>query len=73
MSKLLRLEEWARRRYDKPPVSKTLYRWVRDAKILPRPRKEGRAYFVHEHAQFVDWNNPNYEKIRAALDEQTTQ
>lgn len=73
MTKLITLEEWARRRYDKPPVSRTLYRWVKDAKILPRPRKEGRAYFVTENAQYVDWNDPNYEQIAAALSEQATQ
>lgn len=73
MSKLVTLEQWAQRRYEKPPSMRTLYRWAQDAKILPRPKKEGRAYFVQEHAQYVDWNNPDYEQIAAALNEQASQ
>jgi predicted site-specific integrase-resolvase len=52
------LETWAERRYAKPPSRKTLYRWIRDARILPRPTKEGRAYFVMEDARVVDPSDP---------------
>jgi len=55
--KLLTLEEWARRRYDRPPSLKTLRRWVRDAKIQPLPKKEGRGYVVSESASYVDWSD----------------
>lgn len=57
--KLLTLEEWAKRRYESPPSSKTLRRWVRDAKIVPVPKKEGRSYVVSEDAEFVDWRALN--------------
>lgn len=57
MTKLLTLEEWAKRRYAKPPKLKTLRRWVHDAKIRPLPQKEGRGYVVREDAVYVDWRN----------------
>jgi predicted site-specific integrase-resolvase len=59
MSKLLTLEEWARRRYEKPPSLKTLRRWVHEAKIVPIPKKEGRSYLVKEGAEYRNWNEPS--------------
>jgi predicted site-specific integrase-resolvase len=55
-SKLLTLQEWAKRRYDQPPSMRTLRRWVHDAKILPPPIKEGRRYLVRENATYSDWS-----------------
>jgi hypothetical protein len=59
MSKLVTLEEWAKCRYVKPPTPKTLRRWARDAKIVPPPKKQGRAYYVQEDAHFRDWHDLN--------------
>jgi hypothetical protein len=59
VSKLLTIEEWANRRYSSPPSKRTLRRWIKDAKIVPVPKKEGRRYVVSEHAQFVDWSDPD--------------
>jgi predicted site-specific integrase-resolvase len=56
MSKLLTLEDWAKSQYVKPPTLRTLRRWARDAKIVPTPKKQGRAYYVQEDARFRDWN-----------------
>lgn len=69
------LRVWAQRRFGEyAPVPRTLYRWVRDAKILPRPELRGHTYYVSPNAEYVDQRNSNYdEKVAAALDEQATQ
>jgi predicted site-specific integrase-resolvase len=53
---LLTLEAWAQARYEKPPSIHTLRRWVREAKISPKPEKNGRSYFVQQDATYVDWS-----------------
>ena len=60
MSKLLTLEAWAQRRYEKPPSMRTLYRWVEAAKIVPLPKKDGRTFYVHPDAEYIDRNDPDY-------------
>lgn len=65
MTKLLTLEEWAKRRYASPPSAKTLRRWVRDGKIYPEPHKEGRSYVVTEDARFYDWRADLNESAQA--------
>lgn len=58
---LLTLEAWGRARYGECcPSLKTLRRWVREAKILPAPKKNGRSYFVSPHARYIDFNDPDY-------------
>jgi hypothetical protein len=66
VTKLVTLEEWAKRRYERPPHVQTLRRWVREAKIVPAPTKEGRSYAVSEHAIVVDWNDPRAAQLAAA-------
>jgi hypothetical protein len=60
MSKLIPLNIWRERRYGEGgPSMKTLRRWARDAKIVPPPKKQGRAYYVQEDARFRDWHDLN--------------
>lgn len=48
------LQRWARNRYgDDAPHDNTLRRWARDGYIYPLPRKQGRAYYVHENAIYL--------------------
>jgi hypothetical protein len=56
-AKLISLSEWASRRYNPAPHPNTLRRWVREAKIVPVPKKHGRAYYVEEDARYTDWND----------------
>jgi predicted site-specific integrase-resolvase len=46
------LKKWAER-LDPPPHANTLRNWVRDGKIIPVPRKLGRAYYVHQDAKHI--------------------
>ena len=63
MTKLITLEAWAASRYgEHAPSIHTLRRWCRDAKILPRPKKHGRTYFVSESARYLNYNDPEYAK-----------
>lgn len=65
---MITLEEWAKRRYDKPPSILTLRRWAREEKIFPHPKKEGRTYYVLPNAQYVsDYNDPTFlEAVRGS-------
>jgi hypothetical protein len=71
VSKLVPLDIWAARRYgEKPPSIHTLRRWVREAKIVPVPKKNGRSYYVSENARYIDYNDPDYANaIAEALSE----
>jgi hypothetical protein len=62
MSKLMTLGRWAVLRYgESAPSVQTLRRWVRQDKIFPLPKKQGRSYFVEETAQYVgDFNDPSF-------------
>lgn len=73
MSKLIPLSMWAERRYVVPPSSRTLRRWAVSGNIQPPPRKEGKAYWVQEHATFVDFSDPNYLEDYARANEQAPQ
>jgi len=55
VTKLLTLERWAER-YSPSPHIKTVRRWAREGKILPPPKKNGRAYYVDENAEYSDWS-----------------
>ena len=60
--KLIPLATWAANRYGEyAPSIYTLRRWVREAKILPAPKKHGRTYFVKESAQYLNYNDPAYD------------
>ena len=49
------LEAWSSATYgDAAPRLPTLRRWARERRILPRPVKHGRAYFVQLDAGYVD-------------------
>lgn len=39
--KLMRIQSWAVKTFDRPPCEKTLYRWAREKLIWPPPRKQG--------------------------------
>ena len=69
------LRVWAKREFgDYAPTPRTLYRWVRDSKILPMPKLRGRTYFVMPTARYVDPRDPNYhEEVAAALNESSSQ
>jgi len=54
MPKFITLEEWARRTYaEGGPNINTLRRWAREARILPRPEKHGRQYYVVPEAVYA--------------------
>jgi predicted site-specific integrase-resolvase len=57
--RLTTLEDWAAKRYgEHAPSIHTLRRWVREAKIMPAPKKHGRTYFVQEDAKYLNHNDP---------------
>jgi hypothetical protein len=60
--KLTTLEAWGRAKYgEHVPNMDTLRRWAREGKIHPAPKKQGRAYFLPEHAEYVDnYNDTNF-------------
>lgn len=61
--RLVPLDVWARLKYgEHMPTVGTLRRWVREAKILPVPKKHGRSYYVSESARYVDTSDPHYPK-----------
>lgn len=53
-AKLVRLDAWLAATYGKAIAIDTAYRWIRAGKILPRPEKHGRAYFLHPDARYTD-------------------
>lgn len=56
--RLTSLEDWAEKRYGShAPSIHTLRRWVREAKIMPAPKKHGRRYFVEESAVYLNYND----------------
>lgn len=59
MTKLLTLEEWAKR-YQPPPSIKTVRRWRASGNIIPQPTKSGRRYYVSENARYIDFSDPDY-------------
>jgi hypothetical protein len=74
MIKLIPLSMWAKRRYEIPPSSRTLRRWAQSGNIVPRPQKNGRAYFVPENARVIDTSNPDYlQDVAEALREPSPQ
>lgn len=52
--KLLSLEEWVKRCYDESsaPCLNTVRRWVREQRIHPAPKKQGRGYFFDPEARY---------------------
>ncbi|GLY59320.1 excisionase [Pectobacterium carotovorum subsp. carotovorum] len=58
MTKLLTLEQWAKKNYEEPiPSQQTLWRWARNGNIYPAPEKHGREYRVHEAAHYIKPKN----------------
>ena len=51
--KLITLALWARIRFDPPPPSRTLYRWIEQGKIIPAPIRLGRPYYVEADAVHI--------------------
>lgn len=48
------LQKWAQLQYgEDAPHIKTLRRWVKEGKIYPAPRKDGRTYFIEQTARYV--------------------
>lgn len=58
--KLQKLREWADSQFGNmaPKSDVTLRRWVRDGKIVPRPRKIGRDYAVRPDAKYINPSDP---------------
>lgn len=58
--KLQKLREWANEQFGScaPKCDETLRRWVRQGKIIPRPRKIGKDYAVRSDARYVNPNDP---------------
>ncbi len=55
--RLTTLEDWAQKRYgEHAPSIYTLRRWVKEAKIVPVPKKHGRTYFVEETAVYINYS-----------------
>lgn len=72
MTKLLTLEEWAKRNYEQPvPSQQTLWRWARNGKIYPAPEKHGREYRVHEEAFYI--NPKSFSLARKLIQEKQIQ
>ena len=74
-NKLIPLSMWAERRYGaKVPSKRTLRRWAVSGNIQPPPKKEGRGYWVREHAEYIDFTSPDHiEDLARVLDGQATQ
>lgn len=70
---LVPLKVWAEAKYgEHAPHIKTLLRWARESKIVPRPKKNGRAYYVSDRARYIDYKDPDYANaIAEAIDEPT--
>ena len=57
MLRVISIPVWLDQTYgDDPsrPTVETVRAWCRDGKIYPRPRKQGRAYFLHPRATYID-------------------
>lgn len=48
------LQEWAKRKFSKPPAANTLWRWANDGTIQPKPIKMGRDFHVLPTARHVN-------------------
>jgi len=57
------LQEWAARRFSKPPHPNTLRRWVADGMIVPSPFKVGREYMVLPTARHRDEPAPSAPRL----------
>ena len=53
----LTLPEWNARQ-PRPRSLETVRRWVRECRIAPPPKKDGREYLFHESAVKVDITQP---------------
>jgi hypothetical protein len=57
--KLISVAEW-RKRFVPPPSRTTVWRWIREGKIVPAPQKYGRSYYLTDDATFcVNLHQPN--------------
>lgn len=50
----LTLQEWAARKFSKPPHVNTLRRWANDGLIIPQPVKFGREFHVKPDARYIE-------------------
>lgn len=50
----LTLQEWATKKFSRPPHANTLRRWARDGMIAPQPVLIGREYHVKPTARYID-------------------
>lgn len=62
MAEQLSIPAWIDRAYapDDPyrPTVRTVRKWCNEGRIYPTPRKQGRAYFLHPRATYVDPSSP---------------
>lgn len=60
------LEAWALAEYgDDAPCIATLRRWAREGKVLPKPEKHGRTYYIEPGARYV--KNPKGSRLLKAI------
>lgn len=52
--KMISVEEWRTLRYKNPPRLSTVWKWIRDGKIVPHPVKHGRKYYLAPAAEYRD-------------------
>jgi hypothetical protein len=64
--RLLNLKEWRVARYSpgSAPSVIAVRRWIRIGLIYPAPIKQGRAYYFHPDAEYMDPARPRSELIR---------
>jgi excisionase-like protein len=71
--RLTTLEAWSHAEYgENAPCIATLRRWVREGKILPKPEKHGRTYYVMPTARYVK-NAARSRLMRAIYGTETSQ
>ena len=56
--KLISVAEW-RKRFVPPPSRTTVWRWIREGKIVPEPTKYGRSYYLTDDAVFRVQREPD--------------
>jgi hypothetical protein len=49
----LTLQQWAAKKFSKPPHVNTLRRWAKDGMIVPQPILFGREYHVKPDARYI--------------------
>jgi len=59
----LTLQEWAAKKFSRPPHANTLRRWAKGGMIVPKPVFIGREYHVTPTARYIDEPAPGTKLI----------